>query len=235
MQTAVIISGIVREMDNAINTWFFPGDYFLFAQKEYQRPRSDIVEHNILSSLTNHLHKFQSISLVSRLDNIHPTLNMAWKWKVAFHHLQPYIKQHNYTQFIITRPDFYFLKYKDWDLICTEPDTLYSTSIMVLDSMGMKFVNDSCMACNYAVFEKLSKFYDYYADKAATLNIHVHLSNYLENNNITVNAKLLEYSHSFPLRSNTREMFTGGVLDNKYSVNDLITKGQQWNSGDQND
>ena len=235
MSTAVIISGIFREVENTAATWFFPGDYYLFTQKEHQSPRSDIIEQNIIADTVKFSNKFKSMTFVDRLDSDHPTLNMAWKWKIAYNHLKPYIEQNKYQRFILTRPDFYFAKHLDWDEGFFQDGFLYSTSDIVIDSLGYKFFNDTLLVCDLPIFELLSKFYDYYAPIARTKNIHIHLSEYIEMTGIKIKQELLQFTSILPLRPNTRDMFSNGQLLDKYTVNDLILRGQQWTpTGDQN-
>lgn len=230
----MIISGVLREIENTLPTWFFTGDYFLFAQKETQSPRSNDLEHSVIDGSARLSNKFKAITFVDRLENPHPTVNMAWKWKLAYSLLLPYIEKYNYQRFVITRPDFYFIKYKDWDSGYFQQDTLYSTSNILIDSLGHKFFNDAWFVCDLPVFKKLSEFYDYYEPISNTLNIHVHLSNYIEENGIRINDGLITFANSFPLRPNSRQMFSNGILQDKYTVNDLILRGQQWKSaGDQ--
>ena len=233
MKTAIIVSGIFREIENAIPTWNFDGDYFLFTQNTYQGPRSTDEEHSILPELEKYKDKFKAIVTLDRLIDVgydfSTTLaNQTWKWKIAYNFLEPYIQKYNYERFIIIRPDLFFHIYGNLDEVKIEPNILHSTSAICTDGLGYLFANDTWLMCDKDVFKLLSNFYDYIHPIITTSNIHQHLANYLNLNNITVTPELINHGQVFPLRREFDHMFENNKLKDKYSVNDLYKAIQEW-------
>lgn len=227
--TAVIISGALRELDNAMPSWRFSGDYHLYTQRQYQPARTVTAQHDITTSLAEHSDKFTSITIVNQLANTHPSVNMAWKWLVAYNQIQPYIQQYNYTRFIVTRPDLYFVNLADISLLDMEPNTVYTTSDIVTDSLGLEFINDTWIAGDITVLKWLAGFYQYYLPRCSTENVHQALCSYVRHSGLAISAKLAEYALTIPLRPTHRTMLHNGVLQDKYTVNDLFTEGSLWN------
>lgn len=235
MKTAIIVSGILRETNIAADSWKFDGDYFLFTQNTYQSPRRYSEEHSIINDITNVHKKFKAVCIVDRLNTDHEfpstIVNQTWKWKIAYNFLLSYISQEQYTRFILIRPDLFFrFNSNTVDEINFEPDVCYSTSPIITNSDGFKFANDTWMAFDQCVFEKLSQFYDYLKDKNfAITNIHNELANYFQLKNIKVNDRLLEIGECFALRKEVAYMFEDNRLKDKYSYNDLAKELIAWN------
>jgi len=232
MKTAIIVSGILRDIEKAMPTWTFDGDYFLITQDTYQQPRSTSEEHSILSELEKCKNKFKSILIVDKLieevEYSTTLINQTWKWKIAYNLLQPYIEKYNYRRFIIIRPDSYLHLFGDLDQLRIEPNILHSTSSIIQDNMGYMFANDTWMITGKEVFTLLSKFYDYVQPISTTGSIHEHLANYLNLHNITVTAELLNHGQTFQLRPGLDYMFENNKLKDKYSVNDLYKAISEW-------
>ena len=228
--TAIIVSGALRELDNALPSWRFTGDLHLYTQRQYQPARTVTAQHDITATLAEHSDKFVSITIVDQLLNPHPTLNMAWKWLVAYNQLQPYIQQYNYTRFIIIRPDLYFVNCADINQLDFEPNTVYNVSDIITDSQGQEFFNDTWMAGDITVFRMLAGFYQYYLPICNSQNIHQALSSYVRQSGLTISNKLSEYAGTVPLRPTHRSMLDKGILLDKYTVNDLFTEGSRWNN-----
>lgn len=232
MKTAIIVSGILRQIENAMPTWTFDGDYFLITQNTYQSPRASNEEHSILPELEKCKDKFKAIvvldKLIDEFEYSTTLTNQTWKWKIAYSLLQPYIEKYKYERFIIIRPDSFLHIYGNIDDIKIESDVMHSTSEIMTDGMGYLFANDTWMMYGNNVFELMSKFYDYTEPIHNTGSIHQHLANYLNLNNIKVTSKLLNYGQVAQLRPSMDYMFENNKLKDKYSVNDLYKAIQEW-------
>jgi hypothetical protein len=228
--TAVIISGVLRELDNALPSWQFAGDLHLYTQRQYQPARTTTAQHDITGTLSEYSDKFTSITIVNQLTNTHPSVNMAWKWLVAYNQLQPYIQEFGYTRFIITRPDLYFVNYADIQQLDFKSDTVYTTSEIVTDSLGYEFFNDIWIAGDISVFKMLSGFYQYYLPLCDSQNVHQALSSYIRHCGLRIDPALANYAQTIPLRPTHRTMLNKGILLDKYTVNDLFTEGSLWNN-----
>ena len=232
MKTAIIVSGIFRQVEQAIPTWKFDGDYFLVTQNTYQSPRTTNEEHSILPELEKYKDKFKAILVLDRLgeefDYKTTLTNQTWKWKMAYNLVQPYAEKYNYERFIIIRPDSFLHIYGNIDELKIEPNVLHSTTEIITDSMGHLFANDTLMMFGKDIFELLSKFYDYMVLGDINLNIHQHLANYLILHNIKVTPELLSRSNTFQLRPSLNYMFENSKLKDKYTVNDLYKAIQAW-------
>ena len=224
-------------MDNAMPSWQFTGDYHLYTQRQYQPARTTTAQHDITNTLAEFSDQFKSVTIVNQLANTHPSVNMAWKWLVAYNQIQPYIQEFNYTRFIITRPDLYFVNYADISQLDFKSDTVYTTSDIVTDSQGWEFFNDTWIAGDCTVFRMLAGFYQYYLPRCTSENVHQALSSYVRQSGLKISPELANYAMTIPLRPTHRPMLDKGMLVDKYTVNDLFTQGSQWNTqtGYQND
>lgn len=228
--TAVIVSGVLRELDNSLPSWQFAGDLHLYTQRQAQPARSTLACADITADIIQHSDKFKSITIVDQLANTHPSVNMAWKWLVAYNQIQPYIQEFNYTRFIITRPDLYFVNRADVNQLDFKSDTVYTTSEIVTDSLGYLFFNDTWIAGDIAVFRMLAGFYQYYLPRCMSTNVHHALSSYVRQSGLLISPELADYAGTVPLRPVHRQMFDKGILLDKYTVNDLFTEGSRWNN-----
>lgn len=236
MKTAVIVSGIMREMDLAIPTWNIAGDFFLFVQDTHQVARRFSEQHKIIKDIEPLSDRFKGICIVNKVaspDIFSSTLrNQTWKWKVAYNFLKPYIDAEGYDRFIIIRPDSYLRIYRNLDELVINPRTYYTTSEVFIDANGLMFANDTWIACDLKVFETLSTFYDYIVAENNPGNIHHILATYLKLNNIQVAGDLLSFGETYQLRAEVRHMFDGIILRDKYSYNDVVQEITEWNTND---
>ena len=103
MNTVVVVSGILRQLVNASSSWFLNADYHLIVQNDILEPQSpkstDANATNVLDDVISQCNiQFSSISIVNDMplpfsdlkDNYleikkHPAINMAYKWKIAYH------------------------------------------------------------------------------------------------------------------------------------------------------
>ena len=236
MKTAIIVSGVMREMDLAIPTWNIDGDFFLFVQDTFQDARRFSEQHKIIKDIEPLSDKFKAIGIVTRLptlDKFGSTLtNQTWKWKVAYNFLKPYIDLNGYDRFIIIRPDSFLNIRRNLNELDIQPLTYYTTSNMFTDELGLMFANDTWIACDLKVFEILSNFFDFVAELNGQGNIHHILATYLQQHNIKVADDLLLFGDSYQLRKEVRYMFEGNTLRDKYSYYDVIKEVTQWNLDD---
>ena len=105
---------------------------------------------------------------------------------------------------------------------------MYNISDIVPDSLGQPFINDMFFILDPEAWTKISGFYNYYEPISTTKNIHIHLSDYITKHNIQVNSEVLAQGAYIPIRDNMLSMFDNNVLSDKYSVNDLVKKANEW-------
>jgi hypothetical protein len=237
MKTAVIVSGIMREMDLAIPTWDINGDFFLFVQDTYQAARKFSEQQKIIKDIEPLSDKFKAICIVDRIDNhLHKfstTLeNQTWKWKVAYNFLKPYIIKEGYERFIFIRPDSYLFIKRNLDELKIKPGVYHTTSKILEDDLGLLFANDTWIVCDVNVFETLSNFYDFIVSSGYALNIHHGLATYLKMHDIPVTDDLLSFGETYQLRAEVRHMFEGSVRLDKYSYYDIVQEITEWNTKD---
>jgi hypothetical protein len=225
--TAIIVSGALRELDNASPSWRFTGDLHLFTQRQYQPARTVTAQHDITGELANYTAYFSSVTVVDQLEITHPNVNMAWKWQLAYQKLSAL----GYDKFIIIRPDLYFINLKDISELDFKPQVLYTTSDIVQDPMGYDFINDTWLAGDIGVFKIISDFYQYYLQRYTHSNVHHTLSQYIRDSGVSIDPRLAEYASTLVLRPVHRNMLHKGQLLDKYTVNDLFSKGWEWNNG----
>ena len=232
MKTAIIVSGIFRHIEDAMPSWTFDGDYFLITQDTYQLPRTTSEEHSILPELEKCKDKFKAVIVLDKIPakfEYNTTLiNQTWKWKIIYNFLVPYIEKYNYERFIIIRPDSYLHVFGNIDELKIEPNILHSTSVVSRDDAGFIFANDTFMICKKDVLKVISNFYDYIESIGHIGSIHEHLANYLNLKNITVTAEVLKHVQTFQLRPGLEHMFENNKLKDKYVVNDLYKRIQEW-------
>ena len=236
MKTAVIVSGVMREMDLAIPTWDINGDFFLFVQDTYQAARRFSEQHKIIKDIEPLSDKFKGICIVNRVptqDIFSSTLcNQTWKWKVAYNFLKPYIDAEGYDRFIIIRPDSYLRIHRDLDDLIINANTYYTTSDVLTDPNGLMFVNDTWVACDLEIFKLLSNFYDYVISENKPGNVHHILATYLKLHNVKVRSDLINFGETYQLRKEVRHMFEGTTLRDKYSYYDVVQEITEWNTKD---
>jgi hypothetical protein len=236
MKTAVIVSGIMREMDLAIPTWNINGDFFLFVQDTYQAARRLSEQQKIIKNIEPLSDKFKAICIVDKINTANDfnitVINQTWKWKVAYNLLKPYIVKEGYDRFIFIRPDSYLNIYRNLDELVIEPGVYYSTSKLLTDSNGLLFANETWIAGDVNLFEILSNFYDYVSTTSHVeiSNIHHGLATYLKKNNIHVTDDLLSFGENYQLRPEVRNMFEGNMRQDKYSYNDIAKRLVEWNN-----
>ena len=231
--TAIIVSGALRELDNALPSWQFTGDLHLFTQRQYQPARTLTAQHDITAELSEYTDYFSSVTVVDQLEITHPNVNMAWKWQLAYQKLCTM----GYDKFIIIRPDLYFINIKNIAELDFKPGVLYTTTDIVQDALGNDFINDTWLAGDLSILGMLSGFYQYYLQCHTVYNVHQALSQYIRSMGVSIDPVLAEYAVTIPLRPVHRPMLNKGLLLDKYTVNDLFSKGWEWNNrtGYQND
>ena len=233
MSTVVIVSGVFRHFEIAYNSWkFAPAAYCLATQRRRQEARSAAQNNSIISSIDEHKHKFDYIVLEEPKSSSNTywlsnnTVNMAAKWTAAYNLL----KDKQYSKYIIVRPDLYMFHH-NWTMIndiVPAYNTMYNISDIVPDSLGQPFINDMFFILDPEAWTKISGFYNYYEPISTTKNIHIHLSDYITKHNIQVNSEVLAQGAYIPIRDNMLSMFDNNVLSDKYSVNDLVKKANEW-------
>lgn len=240
MSTAIIVSGSIRNIINAANSWKFKGDYHLIIDRFSHFPQSnDILSDNVQelkSIVDDSLIKFTSVNIC--LDNklegevvkTHSSINMAWKWKCAYHNLLPY---HNYSKVLLLRPDLYIHSYKDeLDSFKINDNNIYSHSKLYLNkddptNPSALRSTDLFLYMSINTFKKLSGFYNYYL-KQPHSEVHSLLAKFIIENGIEINDDMKNLCNIVVLRDSSKHMFENGLLKEEYSFTDIVNDGHQW-------
>jgi len=256
MKTAIIVSGVIRNMINASSSWTFNGDYFLIADKNIyntqSRKKIRSVFNTIESDIENCNVDFMSIYIP--LDNlnrtifldqniyheidIHPTINMAWKWKLSYNIIQTYHKFFNYDKILILRPDIFINPLTSRDLIdniVIRKNTIYSTKKIILEPDTKKEIaNDVFLLFDMDVFKKISYFYDYYIENYnSTLlidgyDVHSLLAKFIIENDLNVSDECKDFMFTILRENVTDFMFENGKLKPEYDFWQLYEKNAEW-------
>lgn len=256
MSTAIIISGVLRNIVNASSSWLIDADYYLITDNKIYNPQSTNTKQetatNIISDIVNKTSvTFSSINILldetlklstSRLKAhpefaYHPIINMAFKWKCAFHMLSSVQDIKQYNKILLWRPDIY-IRYntpiKNFNKQLPIPNHVHNISgIDTNNETGYSVTDDNCLMFNYDVFRILAGFFDYFIQfhDDTILNKHdVHslLARYFIERGVTIDNLLSNYIDYIILRSNTDHMFNNGMLMSNYSIEDLRTKQYDW-------
>lgn len=240
MSTAIIVSGSVRNMINAANSWKFKGDYHLTIDRTSYFPQT----HNILadnvqdlkSILDNSPIRFTSVNvcLNNKLNNMlcdHPNINMAWKWKCAYYNLVPYHSVQNYSKILLLRPDLWVKPHEDFltDFVVKD-NIIYTTSTLYSDKNDPAALRatDLFFLITMDTFKRLSFFYDFYIKNWKQGDIHLLLATFIIENNIEVNADLRNLFDMVVLRHSSNHMFDNGLLKEEYSFSDIVNSTDEW-------
>ena len=257
MTSAIIVSGVLREMANAAPSWKFKGDYFLHVDNSIFQPQS----HNIIGRATevidkeiqNSPIKFVSITVDTDTGNKftneqrdkyfgineHAMLNMTWRWKSVFQQIKLYHKVRNYTKVLILRPDIYVHSYapmSEYENLIPADNTVYSLAPIVpgtSDWRGYPTMGDVMLMADMASMEKFVGIYDFlleHYEDTITRNYDIHsiLARYVVEHNINVSGRLGELFAFAALRDNSRDMFENGQLKPQYAFVELQKKQQEW-------
>lgn len=256
MSTAVIISGVLRHMINASSSWLIDADYYLITENRIYTPQSTNLEPitalNIINdTIANNSVKFSSVNILNNSEMMfskqqltqrpefvyHPTINMAFKWKMAFNILNSiqHIKQYN--KILIWRPDIY-VRYKKPLAHFTKqlpiPNHYHQTGPMNIDPVTeYASASDAGIMVDWEMFKILSEFFDYYIfyyEESLTNKFDVHslLARYLIERGVVIDGSLSEYLDYIILRDNTESMFDNGMLKPEFSFEDLRNRQYQW-------
>ncbi len=243
MSTAIIVSGSVRNMLNAANSWKFKGDYHLMIDRFSYFPQShDISSDNVQelkSILDNSPIKFTSVNICldNKLNNIlreRSAMNMIWKWKCAYHNLIPYHNIQNYSKILLLRPDIWVTPHEDFlTNFLINDNTIYTTSKLYLnekdenDPQALR-ATDLFLLTTMDTFKRLSYFYDFYIKNWKMGDVHALLARFILKNNIEVNADLRTIFDMVVLRNSSNHMFENGLLKEEYSFTDIVNSTNQW-------
>lgn len=257
MTSAIIVSGVLREMANAAPSWPFKGDYFLHVDKSIVAPQS----HNVIGQATevidnelkNSCVKFVSVTIDTDTGNKftneqqdkyfgiseHAMLNMTWRWKSVFQQIKLYHKVRNYSKVLILRPDIYVHSHapiSEYENLMPAENTVYSLAPIVpgtSDWRGYPTMGDVMLMANMLTMEKFVGIYDFLLDHYEdtlyrNYDIHSILARYTIENNINVNGRLGELFAFAALRDNSGDMFENGRLKEQYAFVDLQKKQHEW-------
>lgn len=256
MSTAIIISGVLRNIVNASSSWLIDADYYLITDNKIYNPQSTNLQQktatNIISDVVDNTSvTFSSINIlldetlklsVAQLKShpefaYHPIISMAFKWKYAFHILDSvqYIKQ--YKKILLWRPDIY-IRYntsiKNFNKQLPSPGYIHGIGGLGTDlDTGYLVTDDNCLMFDYDVFRILAGFFDYFIQFHDDTILHKHdvhslLARYFVERGVTIDNLLSNYIDYIILRDNTEHMFNNGMLMSNYSVEDLRTKQYDW-------
>jgi hypothetical protein len=257
MTSAIIISGVMREMTNAASSWKFEGDYFLHVDNTIFSPQS----HDVIGHATEQIHKeikttnidFVSVTIDTDTSRKftkeqrvkyhgieeHAMLNMTWRWKSVFQQIKMYDKVRNYDKVLILRPDIYIHAHApmfEYENLVAEDNVLYALAPISpgqYDRRGYPTMGDVMLMANMSTMEKLVNIYDFllehYEDTLyKEYDIHAILARFVIENNIQVNSRLGELFSFAALRDNTRDMFENGQLKDQHCFVDLQKRQHEW-------
>lgn len=242
MPTAIIVSGAVRNMINAANSWKFKGDYHLTIGRLSYFPQSNNISSDnvqeLKSIVDNSPIKFTSVNICldDRLVNESAIINMSWKWKRAYYNLLPYHSNCYYSKVLLLRPDLYIynLHADELDNFKVDENNIYSHSKLYLnkndpnDPLTLRST-DLCLLMSMCTFKKLSSFYDYSIKHSDYKNdIHSLLAKFLNENKIEINDDMKNLCNFIVLRDLSNHMFENGLLKENYSVDDIKNSTLQW-------
>lgn len=242
--TAIIVSGVVRNMVEASSTWKFNGDYFLVGDEYIFERRSLLPQKKLVDEISQVLRKtnieFSSVlipsmcSVALKNENYHnPVINMLWKWKCAYNLVQPYHAKNNYEKVLIIRPDVYIDYLKNVDLVDNfrvEEDTIHTTEnthVENLNGTEVTWMNDIFLLLDMNTFSKLSEMYDFYIENYQSIsekqyNVHTFFGEYFKSKSIAVKGGIIEFLQFIVLsNSSCKLMFEDGHLKEEYTLIDL--------------
>lgn len=256
MTTAVIVSGVLRNMINASSSWKFPGDYFLHVDNNISSPQSketigyatEVIDDNIKNAAVDFVNvtidfdnkmKFLKKDLHEDMQVYHhPNILMSWRWKYAYNYLKFFSNVRNYDRVLLLRPDMWIFQkgpMELYDEMIIEPDVIYTSSSIGIDPIrNLPIMADTFMLCDLNTFEKLSKFSDYFEEHYNDTifgNIHdTHslLARFISEQGISVSNRLGEIFDFVVLRDNTNHMFEQGKLKQGHGAWDLSKKQEEW-------
>jgi hypothetical protein len=113
--------------------------------------------------------------------------------------------------------------------------TIYGPGVIMHDdNRNCGIMGDTLLMTDFATFEILGGFFDYYATNyARTLvymgdDVHSMLARYVTERGITVNSRLGDLIDFSILRDNTNYMFNEQGLMPEYTWQDLIARKTEW-------
>jgi hypothetical protein len=255
-KTAIIVSGVFRNIINASSSWLIDADYYLITENKIYNPQSTTLQENtttsIISSVIDKLSVvFSSVNILLNTKMMfseqtlkshpelvyHPTIGMAFKWKYAYQLLEIVQPVQQYNKILLIRPDLYITHrtpIRTFDNQLPVPSHLHGVGPLDTDiNSGYLSATDVCLMVDWEMFELLAGFFDYYVEFYNDTILHkydVHslLARYLIERGITIDNLLERYLETVILRDNTTEMFTNGMLNINYSVGDLRAKQYEW-------
>jgi hypothetical protein len=244
MKTAIIVSGVVRNMVEASSSWKIDGDYFLIADEYMYKRRTLYPFGRFDEEFTNIIKKtkvsFSSITIpsinnIEMCDSLHNNsiINMLWKWKCSYYALKPYHDIKNYDKFIIIRPDIYINILDNFNFLndfIVNPNTIHTikdTHIVFKDNNNLIWMNDIFLLFDINVFYEISKIYDFYVNNYLKIienefNIHTFLGMYFKNIGINISGDIFKFIEFTILTEWVcNNIFYNGHLKPEYNFNDV--------------
>jgi hypothetical protein len=246
MTTAIIVSGALRHLVNASSSWNIPGDYHLVIDSNLYKSGSTESLGSVFTELNNNINncfvKFTSVNVCidNKLENkfdekykIDPIINMIWKWKCAYHIIQPYHQIVNYDRILIIRPDLFFHNKKPIEELekIELRDNTISAVRTLNNELGVCQAPDTCLLMNMQTFGILSTFYDYCVTThgLGMNDLHGDLAKFLIANNVTVDDRVWKILTFILFRRNVADhMFENGRLKKEYSIFDIWELNKKW-------
>jgi hypothetical protein len=243
-RTAIVVSGVVRSIAEASSTWKFKGDYFLVGDEYTFKRRNLVPQKKLADELSLILKKtnveFSSVlipsmcSVALKNENYHNSvINMLWKWKCAYHLIQPYHTRNKYKKILIIRPDIYINYVESSNSIDNfevEENTIHTmedTHTLDVNGVEVTWMNDIFLLLDMSTYSKISKMYDFYVENYQDIiekqyNIHTFFGEYLKKESIRVKGGLLKFLDFIILTDSSCEtMFEDGQLKEGYTLIDL--------------
>jgi len=253
MSTAVIVSGQVRNMTNAMGSWRFDGDYYLVTDDNVYNPHTRNIIGNVVNTLADTLHqssiKFKSIYLLMDESiriapeyllqdpglQSHPVAAMAWKWRCAYNMLKQQGKV--YDRILLLRPDLYIWYLQpesSFNDFHPAPCTIHGTQGIFHDiAQDRPTMGDVFLLFDMQVFEILAGFFDYFITNYTLIlhqryDLHTLLAKYIIENNLMADDTLSQYCMFAILRDNSNHMFEHSRLKPQHSFVELQQQQARW-------
>ena len=242
-RTAIIVSGALRHLKEASNSWKINGDYYLIVDKDSYEPQTLQISPDkldILSEINQCPIKFKNVTILDDLCSntnspwaglLDTRLEMSKKWQIGYNVILS--QDIKYDRILLLRPDVHITS-SNWDLLNTLEvnDNTICTTQAFYTHEGLERVGDIFLLCNFAAFATLAKFHNFLLTKHPVQlkyneDTHSLLAYHLRNNGIDVIGNLSLFN-TVILRKNSKHMFANGLLKNEYTFSDLATKAAEW-------
>jgi uncharacterized protein (DUF488 family) len=222
MKVAVLVGGMYREFDIAINSWNFLNDidcdvYFSTWSKSIQKNsrlnisiNEDVIEDRIKKYLPNSI---VSILDETKYNHLNNPEKLIFHWKECMRLLE--LSKKKYDIVILTRPDNYFELHNKWDCILKfNYDNIIYGIDEIHDVDNVPYTNDIFFIGNYETMKYFLKNID---DRI--YDLHRCIANTFINFGLIL--KKMESLYVCTIRANARDL-------DKFTLESVFKKQELW-------